>query len=274
MASTRTAILNCEERPLEQLSGSVATEIAARSGRVSLAIWSPSSVEGPPAAEGGVVYVLNGDERYALASVVKVPILLTFLNQLLQEERTPTDDEHQQIEALITVSSNDAATALWDKVGGGEGVGTYIQSLGLDAFDFNQGPFWGNSTCTVRQMATLLALLATKVILDVASCDMALDLMSRVVPEQRWGVADSLPSNAPDGTGVALKNGWYPMSDGWRLNSTGVVLPPATDLYSIAYLTDQQPEDAWPSAYGISTIESSASTLHHLLLKIPDEPAQ
>ena len=65
---------------------------------------------------------------------------------------------------------------------------------------------------------------------------MPLDLMSRVVPEQRWGVADSLPSNAPDGTGVALKNGWYP-------------------------------------TYSISTIESSASTLHHLLLKIPDGTA-
>ena len=45
------------------------------------------------------------------------------------------------------------------------------------------------------------------------------DLMATVTSTQRWGLGDPLP----DAVHVELKNGWGPMSTGYRLNSFGHV---------------------------------------------------
>jgi hypothetical protein len=63
------------------------------------------------------------------------------------------------------------------------------------------------------------AVLSSDRVLDGGRRTIARMLMADVVPQQRWGVF------APESrkVHVAAKNGWGPLPDGYRLNSTGWV---------------------------------------------------
>src|SRR3972149_1267974 len=61
----------------------------------------------------GAVYVGNGDQPFPMASVAKVPIMLTSMDKAIRENRSLTDDELRLMEEMITLSDHDAAVALW-----------------------------------------------------------------------------------------------------------------------------------------------------------------
>ena len=86
--------------------------------------------------------------------------------------------------------------------------------------------------------------------------------MQRVVPEQRWGIADALDL-APPNTLVGLKNGWWEDDKGWQLNGAGFVQPgDSRPAYTIAILSRQQPS----LSEGLATIEGLARLIHAALL--------
>jgi hypothetical protein len=81
-----------------------------------------------------------------------------------------------------------------------------------------------------------------------------LDLMARVIPDQRWGV----PAGAPTSLTVHVKNGWLPLlSHGWRIHSIGTFTGRGGG-YSIVVLTQDNPT----MAYGINTIEAIARVIN------------
>jgi beta-lactamase class A len=242
------------ERPLADLSADAASFIAGRDGLVGVAVLVPGQ---------GTIYSLNAEEPFALASVAKLQIMLTLLDQAARDERALTDDEVWLLELMITVSDNDAASELWLEVGGGEAVAGYSHSAGDLSFQPGSEDEWGTSTDTPASFAQLLLRLFDGDILDPAGRGIALDLLARVTSDQRWGVTAGLD---PESDLVFLKNGWYVEEDedsysGWRVNSAGIVVRGGGAPYVIVVFTDFQPDQD----YGKETVEGIASLINTAL---------
>jgi beta-lactamase class A len=197
---------------------------------------------------------LNSSTHFDSASVVKVTILGALLRKAQQRHRQLTRTEARLAEAMITRSDNDATSALWADTGR-----YYLQHF-LDLAhmtDTRLGPgaYWGLTQITAADEVRLLGLLLAKnSVLDASSCELALRLMSRVIPSQRWGV----PAGAPTSLTVHVKNGWLPLAThGWRINSIGCFTGRGGG-YSIVVLTQDNPT----MAYGIGTVEAIARAVN------------
>jgi beta-lactamase class A len=205
--------------------------------------------------DSGALSTWQGTRRFPMYSTAKVPIMLSVLDRTLREGRQPSAWEQRQISAMIQVSDNDAATALYISVGGARGVEQYLRRIGLNQTRMNASA-WGESTTTAEEMAQLLAQLGSCRILVPHLCQYALEQMRQVVPSQRWGVGKGVPT----GTDVALKNGWYPEDDGWGVHSVGLVAKEGRQ-YAIAVFTQPDPS----LGYGITTIEQIVGPIYGAL---------
>jgi hypothetical protein len=191
------------------------------------------------------------------ASVVK----LNILEALLASSGTdglPAGDQPLAT-AMIEDSDNDAATSLWDAVGGGSGLAAFNAKAGLTrttpsacvACTGFAWPGWGLSTTVPYDQLLLLKQLivpGAHALLSAADRAYALSLLESVRPDQAWGVSGGVPA----GVRVALKNGWLPLDAGntdWQINSVGWVNGDGRD-YLIAVLTTGNPS----MRYGIDTI--------------------
>ncbi len=126
----------------------------------------------------------------------------------------------------------------------------------MAGFTPDPGTSWGASFVSARAMATILGKLVGGDILDAPSRALALRMLDGVVPEQRWGVSAGI--DPAGGDRVALKNGWYPGEEGWRVNSVGIIQPAVGDPYAIAIVTGARV--SWKE--GIDTIEGIAAPLN------------
>lgn len=237
---------------LRQKSLAELSTAAAQFGQQRPPIWG-AAVAVP---NEGVIYTANADEPVPTASVVKVLVMLVVLDQARQDGRPVSDDELALLWPMITQSDNDAATELWNRVGGGPAVAGYVRTLGIGGFTADPEDHWGLSFVTARTMALVLAKLISGEILDAASRAVAMRLMESVIPAQRWGVTAGTTGQGD--AHVAVKNGWYPGNEGWRVNSVGIIVPRSGPTYSIAVVTDDRA--SWQE--GIDTIEGIASPLN------------
>ncbi|MEU4203112.1 serine hydrolase [Streptomyces sp. NPDC039022] len=196
----------------------------------------------------------DADRQYDSASVVKVVVLGTLLRQAQDERRALTADEKKLAEKMITRSDNDATTTLWKRAGLGR-INGFLRLAGMHNTVPDTEGYWGLTQINAADQLTLLRLLTSEnSVLGGASRAYALDLMSRVVPEQRWGV----PAGAPAGAKVHVKNGWLQRSSGgWRVHSVGAVTGGGHDYGLVVLTADHPGMDA-----GVRTIEDLARTLH------------
>jgi hypothetical protein len=98
-------------------------------------------------------------------------------------------------------------------------------------------------------------------LLDDASRDYELNLMTNVDPSQAWGVSAGVAS----GVTVALKNGWLPLDSGkWQVNSVGYVNGEGRD-YLIVVLTNGNDTEA----DGIDAVEGLSSLVWQELAPEP-----
>ncbi|MFQ5473532.1 MAG: serine hydrolase, partial [Dehalococcoidia bacterium] len=204
-----------------------------------------------------VTYVHNGGALFPMASVAKVPIMLTMLDQVDRIGRVLSEHEVTLIRQMITLSDNVAAYALWEAVGGAGAVTQYLRSIGVDGLKLNP-QYWGETLASAADVAEMLALLADGEILEEPRRSFALELMAEVDGSQDWGVSAGPASDPAAGT-IGVKNGWYPAPDGWRVNSTGFVVSNDSQLeYTVAILTSGQRslDD------GIETIEALSQIIH------------
>ena len=203
----------------------------------------------------GIECGLNSDEHFKSASVVKATILAALLRKAHAAHRSLTASEKSLAWSMITVSDNNAATALWKDVGR-----TALQKfLGLAKMNrtvLGPGGYWGLTLLTARDETALLwLLLKPNTVLTTGARDYELSLMANVTPSQRWGT----PAGTPTGYKVHVKNGWAPLdAPFWNVNSIGAFTH-GTKTYSIVVLTAGNPS----MAYGITTIENVAITIHH-----------
>jgi hypothetical protein len=191
------------------------------------------------------------------ASVVKVTILSALLRKLQQEHRGLTAQQRGLATQMITVSDNDAASALWAETGR-PSLQHFLNLAGMKETELGPGGYWGLTLITAHDELTLLKLLtSTNTVLTRASRDYVLGLMARVVSYERWGV----PAGAPADVTVHVKNGWLPLPTlGWRINSIGSFSGHGAN-YMIVVLTDNNPT----MAYGVDTVQDIAKVINRAL---------
>lgn len=241
------------DRELAELSPEAQRFLEGREGRSGVAVLLPGR---------GVLYSSNGDQPMSMASVVKVAVMLAVMDRAVREGRELTGREMALLRPMIQESDNESTTVLWNDLGGSGAVEEYLRSIEIEDILPNAQEYWGASRATARSVARLFGKLAFEEILDRERRALAVELLSGVVPSQRWGVTAGVPDERPAGTIIGLKDGWYPAGFGWWVNSAGMLIPgDDRPAYTIAVLTRGQP--SWE--YGIETIEGVARSVHEAL---------
>ncbi|WP_282206787.1 serine hydrolase [Kitasatospora fiedleri] len=190
-----------------------------------------------------------GGDAFVTASIVKVDILAALL---LDNDGVLTGDQRAAAALMIEQSDNDAATALFDAVGGAPGLDRANAAFGLTGTVAGTDGFWGLTSTTAADQARLLRVVFTADSpLGSASRAYLAKLMGLVADDQDWGV-----SAADQGGAVQLKNGWLPRdSTGlWVVNSIGRIEYGGRSLLVSVLSDGSASEDA-----GIALVESVAT---------------
>jgi hypothetical protein len=226
--------------PNDVVAAPIARWLAGRQGAASVAIYD---------ARTGRTSYYGNNVRYYSASIAKVSILGTVLRKAAVANRPVSTAERSHAVPMITQSSNDDATWLWNSVGGAPAVQAYQRSLGMP-FTV-QDPHWGLATTTAADQARVVeGTVWANPLLRPADQAYARGLMRSVIPSQHWGVS----AGAPAGATVELKNGWLPYAGNYNVNSIGHVSD-ATHDYVIAVLTKTPGTGSASFTYGINTIQ-------------------
>jgi beta-lactamase class A len=185
--------------------------------------------------------------RYPAASVVKAMLLAAELRRL-ERERAPLDDETASLlRAMITYSDNDAADAIYSRVGDA-GLFQVARAAGLD--DFTVAGHWGNAQITAADMARLFFDLDS--VLAGPQREFGLGLLGSIVAEQSWGI----PAAAGPDWQVRFKGGWI-TTDSGQLAHQAAELREGDRRLAIAVLTDGQPS----MSYATETVRGIAERL-------------
>lgn len=228
-----------------RLSRALSAALASRRGTISVAFLDLSS---------GVACDVRGTRHFDSASVVKTAILATLLFETQNRHASLSASDRALSKAMITRSDNNAASALWRRIGGAPGMSRFLSAAGMAQTVPRADGTWGLTQITALDQIRLLQLLATdNGVLAPASRAYELDLMTRVVAGQRWGA----PTGALSGELVAVKNGWLPRAGrGWCVHTTGVGL--GRRSYLMAVLSDGNPS----MSYGVTTVSRVAGAIN------------
>jgi beta-lactamase class A len=179
----------------------------------------------------GVTFEFQGGMTFPLLSVVKLPIMLTFLDKAMREGRAPTPYEARLLDQMIRASDNNAASSLWNSSGRVAGMNSFLQTIGFQPLDSDEHS-WGETLASPAYMATLMSKLFLGEALDEPNRATAMTLLETVADSQNWGAAAGA---APGRVGV--KNGWYREKDGAMIHSVAYVIPDQGPPYAIAVFT-------------------------------------
>jgi hypothetical protein len=210
LALERPAHLGMQLADLDALSPQLLADASAYGANVTMAIYDPTTQH---------YYAYNPYEGLEMASMFKVPILVTLLHEVEQEGRGLTSDEVAEATAMIEVSDNVAEATLYDEDGGYDGVTSYINSLGIDDIYINTSGI-GSTLLSPVSAVRLMEDIRAERILTPQDCQFVLNLMAHVVSYQQVGVAQT----APPGATWAMKIGYGPGMDTlWLMDSMGTV---------------------------------------------------
>ncbi|MDQ6936667.1 MAG: class A beta-lactamase-related serine hydrolase [Actinomycetota bacterium] len=168
------------------------------------------------------------------ASTIKLAMTIDLLIRDRSGLISLTDADRTRIAAMLHVSDDDAADALWFHYAGsdhfaynqrfpGYGMTTLRPEKGFSNFY----PYWGFQKCTPQDLDRLMQYLLTR--LDRRDRDYVVAQMRSVGPIQRWGVWSAGPAARPGN-----KDGWSEEQGGWVVNSVGFVGP--GERYTLAIM--------------------------------------
>jgi hypothetical protein len=208
-----------------------------RGGQVSLAVVDTS----------GRLRGRDAGRRYASASVVKAMLLAAELRRL-RRDGLPLDTATEKLlEAMITFSDNDSADAIYHRVGD---PGLIEVASAARMQRFSVAGHWGDAQVTAADLARFFSRL--RKLLPRRYRGTALDLLTSIVPQQRWGV----PRAADGRWTVHFKGGWRTTGRGELVHQAAWLHDRHRDL-AIAVLTDAQPS----RLYAIHTVRGIADRL-------------
>ncbi len=240
-AGSRVSTATKCHAPRGVLGPRVHSYLAGRKSVVSAAVYD---------AVNGKTYELWPKRQFHTGSIVKVQIMGAVFRRAMRAHRPLTSTERSLMTKMIEVSDNDAATALWNEVGGTVGVGAFDRLIPMPGTVPNRF-HWGDTLTTAPDNVALIRHFAyPSTVLPPKRRAFGMYLMEHVVASQRWGVSAGVLS----GSTVALKNGWLPVAAGnWAINSIGYVQGHGRE-YVIAVLSDHNPS----MPYGVFTVSHVA----------------
>ena len=208
-----------------------------RGGQVSIAVIDTSSRLRGRAAR----------RRYPAASLVKAMLLVAELRRLEREALQLDGRTLELLRAMITLSDNDAAQVVYERVGDAR-LRNVAAAAGMR--DFSVAMSWGYAQVTAADVVRLFALLPE--LLPPRHRGTALGLLRSLTVEQRWG----LPRAARGAWTVHAKGGWRETGSGHLVHQAAWLRSGRREL-SIAILTDGQPSHI----YGVHTVRGVANRL-------------
>jgi hypothetical protein len=187
------------------------------------------------------------NRRYSAASVVKAMLLAAEVRRLKQAGAGIDSTTDSLLRAMITRSDNDAADAIYGRVGDA-GLNRVARRSRMTRFTV--AGHWGNAQIAAGDMARFFGDLDRA--LARRHRKYANGLLGSVVASQRWGI----PQAAGERWAVRFKGGWLP---------DHALVHQAAELrerdgnreLSIAILTDEQPSHG----YGVATVREVAARL-------------
>ncbi len=169
------------------------------------------------------------------SSTPKLALATSLLERARAGELTLDATARRQIDAMLAVSDDDAADALWDRYGGERLVPRFRAVYGMTGLGFVPGfpRRWGFLKCSPADLQRLMAYVLGR--LDPADREHVVAAMRTVGAVQRWGVWAAGPAQRP-----GTKNGWSVELDGgrrhWCVSSVGFA---GTDArYVVAVMHD------------------------------------
>lgn len=196
--------------------------------------------------ERGVMWGRGEHDLFHSASVVKAMLLVAELDRCDAADEPLDDATRDMLTAMITISDNDAATEIYQRVGD-EGLRSVAERTGMHDFQVSQS--WGYARISAADMALFFAHLDQE--LPPRFARFGKSLLGSIIPAESWGI----PAVA-DGWKVRFKGGWRGTPSGQLVSQAAELRRPGTTL-GMAVLTDGSPS----MGYGIGTLEGVASRL-------------
>lgn len=188
------------------------------------------------------------DRPYVSASVVKVMLLVAEIRRLRSADLEVDPDTAATLEAMITVSDNDAADVIYGRVGDA-GLFEVAERAGMN--DFTVVGHWGNARITAADLARLMRGLEMN--LAGRGSAMAMGLLASITEFQTWGI----PAVVCDKYRLYFKGGWRSTDLGELVHQAAMLKGRDGSKASLAVLTDGQVS----RSDAIADIETIAGTL-------------
>jgi Beta-lactamase enzyme family len=196
----------------------------------------------------GRVYGAHRHRTFVSASVVKAMLLVAYLRMLDAERRGLDAADRSLLGPMIEVSDNDAAAAVWYRVGEPR-VDALARRAGMT--DFSVSGYWANAQISAADQARFFFHMERAI--PGRFRPYARHLLSHIVDYESWGI----PAVArPRGWSVYFKGGWRGTERGQLVHQAARLRRPRARV-AIAVLTDGDPS----MGYGIETIEGVAARL-------------
>jgi len=219
------------------------------------------------------LYSHGADEPIVTASLYKLAVLteaerrvdagqLRYSDTITIEDEDITEDGSfelagteltldEALEAMITISDNGAALALWHVLGP-ENINATLQRIGVKDFHVFLS-FDEDNVATPRAIGTLLTLLAKRQLISAAASDR---MLARL---ERQQINDRLPAALPAGVVVAHKTGNLP----GLTHDAGIIFSPSGPRVVVAMTWDAFDADAY------AFIANVGSAVYSALLEPP-----
>jgi beta-lactamase class A len=208
-----------------------------RGGQVSIAVVDTK----------GRMRTREGGRLYAAASVVKAMLLTAELRRLRQQGLPLDPLTEDLLEAMIGYSDNDAADAIYARVGD---PGLFAVARRARMRRFTVAGHWGNAQVTAADLAHFFS--RVRRLLPRPHRRTGLRLLASPIPGQRWG----LPRAAGRRWSVYFKGGWRSTDSGELVHQAGWLRSADREL-TVAVLTDAQPSQL----HAIHTVRGIADLL-------------
>jgi beta-lactamase class A len=185
---------------------------------------------------------------FVSASVVKAMLLAAYLRELAAEHRGIDSTSRSLLVPMIHVSDNNAATAVWERVGDPRLRGL-ARRAGMT--DFSIVGIWANAQISPADQARYFFEMES--LIPRQFRHLARHLLSHIAAFESWGI----PAVArPRGWTVFFKGGWRGTGRGQLVHQIARLQKPGEQV-AIAVMTDGDPS----MGYGIETIQGVTARL-------------
>jgi hypothetical protein len=191
------------------------------------------------------------------SSTIKLAIATSLLERARTGEVTLDDAARQQMAAMLGVSDNDAADALWKRYGKDGMVPRFQQVYGMTGLTFVPGSprYWGFMKASAEDLQRLMSYVLDK--LNPADRDYIVGAMRHVGQIQQWGVWAAGPAAQP-----GTKDGWSIESDPggkhWCTSAVGFAGPNARYVVAVMY---HLPPGSGTIGAGVHAVSDAVATV-------------